>query len=97
MTMREYSEKYIVPLMTTQDRKARILKKLKKIFKIISYKLPYFLPYTYEKKYFSAFIDNQIVQRIFYLPSAVGRPTSHMRFTQTVRRIRTEGHDRQKH
>lgn len=31
MTMREYSEKYKIPLMTAQDRKTRILKKLKKI------------------------------------------------------------------
>ena len=31
MTMRECSEKYKIPLMTAQDRKTRILKKLKKI------------------------------------------------------------------
>ena len=37
------------------------------------------------------------VQRIFYIPSAVGKLTSHMSLTQTVRRIRIEGHDRQKH
>jgi len=43
------------------------------------------------------FLENRIVQRIFYFPSAVGKPASHTGYTRTVRRIRTEGHDRQKH
>ena len=55
--------------------------------------------------------ENFIVQRIFYFPSAVGKPASHMSEStdghskmtsdgfkiQTVRRIRSEGHDRQRH
>ena len=38
----------------------------------------------------------KIVQRIFYLPSAVGQPISHLDSAQTVRRNRNDGDDRQK-
>ena len=41
-------------------------------------------------------LENWIVLRIFYVPSAVGRPISHMSSTQTLRRIRSDGDDRQR-
>ena len=48
------------------------------------------------KKTTSLNIENRIVQRTLYLPSAVGQPASHLNFVQTVRRIRNDGDDRQK-
>ena len=43
------------------------------------------------------FFENRIAQRILYLPSAVGETDKpHDLLSRTVRRIRTEGHDRQK-
>lgn len=44
----------------------------------------------------SANIEKRIVQRILYLPSAVGQPISHLDSVQTVRRNRNDGDDRQK-
>lgn len=40
------------------------------------------------------FFENRIVQRILYLPSAVGEADKpHDLLSRTVRRIRTEGHE----
>ena len=44
----------------------------------------------------NSFLENKIVQRTLYLPSAVGRPISHLDSVRTVRRIRNDGDDRQK-